>query len=412
MPRLESAIKEALRLHPPLILLLRVAKEDLECEGFAIRAGQMVGASPSVSNRIPEDFPEPEAFRPARYLEPREEDRLNPWTWIPFGAGRHRCVGQAFAMMQLKAIFSVLLLDWEFELAQPPDTYRNDHSKMVVQLQQPCVVRYRRRTVARSGGSGRRRRCGLMRVVVDADLCQGHGVCESEAPDVFAVGQDHQVERARPVPAGRPPRRRRGRRPLLPHPRPVHRGRLSVLRRTPSRTTRTTEPPEAGPPNHRQGVAPCRRTPAVSSKRRCSAGWTSTGSARRSSNWLPLADMFTEDATYGWNVGPNDEFMAVGRDQIREYAVGLEMEGLGGWTYPYMRILIDEVQGEILGLWKQVADATRPDGSHYEIAGLGGSWFRYGGEPPVELAARLLRRRQRHGHLHRDDPGRRPQSRA
>jgi len=97
-------------------------------------------------------------------------------------------------------------------------------------------------------------------------------------------------------------------------------------------------------------------------------------------DWLPLADMYTEDATYGWNVGPNDEFMAVGRDQIRELAVGLEMQGLGGWTYPYMRILIDDVQGEILGLWKQVADATRPDGSHYEIAGLGGSWFRYAGD--------------------------------
>ena len=97
-------------------------------------------------------------------------------------------------------------------------------------------------------------------------------------------------------------------------------------------------------------------------------------------NWLALADMFTEDATYGWNVGPNDEFMAVGRDQIREYAVGLEMEGLGGWTYPYQRVLIDDAQGEILGLWKQVADATRPDGTSYEIAGLGGSWFRYAGD--------------------------------
>jgi sterol 14-demethylase len=145
MPRLESAVKEALRLHPPLILLLRVAKEDLEVDGFTIREGQMVGASPSVSNRIPEDFPDADAFDPSRYLVPREEDRANPWTWIPFGAGRHRCVGAAFAMMQLKAIFSVLLCDWEFELAQPPDTYRNDHSKMVVQLQQPCVVRYRRR---------------------------------------------------------------------------------------------------------------------------------------------------------------------------------------------------------------------------------------------------------------------------
>ncbi len=145
MPRLESAIKEALRLHPPLILLLRVAKEDLEVDGFVIRAGQMVGASPAVSNRIPEDFPDADSFQPARYLSPREEDRTNPWTWIPFGAGRHRCVGASFAMMQLKAIFSVLLPDWEFALAQPADTYRNDHSKMVVQLQQPCVVRYRRR---------------------------------------------------------------------------------------------------------------------------------------------------------------------------------------------------------------------------------------------------------------------------
>jgi len=146
MPRLESSIKEALRLHPPLILLLRVAKEDVECDGFLIREGQMVGASPAVSNRIPEDFPDPDAFVPERYLEPREEDRSNPWTWIPFGAGRHRCVGATFAMMQLKAIFSVLMLDWEFELAQPPDSYRNDHSKMVVQMQQPCRVRYRRKS--------------------------------------------------------------------------------------------------------------------------------------------------------------------------------------------------------------------------------------------------------------------------
>ena len=154
MPHLESAIKEALRLHPPLILLLRVAKEDLEVEGFTIQAGQMVGASPAVSSRIAEDFPEPDAFRPSRYLAPREEDRTNPWTWIPFGAGRHRCVGAAFAMMQLKAIFSVLLCDYEFSLAQPADTYRNDHSKMVVQLAQPCTVRYRRRADARRvGGS-------------------------------------------------------------------------------------------------------------------------------------------------------------------------------------------------------------------------------------------------------------------
>ncbi len=147
MPRLEAALKETLRLHPPLILLLRVAKEDLAFRQFAIETGQMVGASPWVSNRIAEDFPGPGRFDPGRYLAPRDEERANPWTWIPFGAGRHRCVGAAFALMQLKTIFSVLLTGWEFELAQPVDTYRADLSKMVIQLEQPVRVRYRRRVV-------------------------------------------------------------------------------------------------------------------------------------------------------------------------------------------------------------------------------------------------------------------------
>ena len=146
IPRLEAAVKEALRLHPPLILLLRAATRDLEVLGYRIPDGALVGASPAISNRIAADFPDPDAFVPARYAAERQEDLLNRWTWIPFGAGRHRCVGAMFAMIQLKAIFSVLLRDWTFELAQPPDTYRNDHSKMVVQLARPCVVRYRKRT--------------------------------------------------------------------------------------------------------------------------------------------------------------------------------------------------------------------------------------------------------------------------
>jgi len=141
MPKLESAIKEALRLHPPLIILLRVVKVPLEVGGYTIPVGTMVAASPSVSNRLPEAFDDAGTFDPARYLSPREDDVANPWSWIPFGAGRHRCVGAAFAMMQLKAIFSVLLRRFEFELTQPADTYRNDHSKMVVQLAQPCGAR-------------------------------------------------------------------------------------------------------------------------------------------------------------------------------------------------------------------------------------------------------------------------------
>lgn len=146
IPRLEAALKETLRLHPPLIILMRVAQGDFEVVGHSISPGDLVATTPAVSNRLPEDFPEPDSFDPGRYIDPNQEDLVNRWTWIPFGAGRHRCVGAPFALMQLKAIFSILLRDWEFELAQPSDTYRNDHSKMVVQLQQPCTIRYRRRT--------------------------------------------------------------------------------------------------------------------------------------------------------------------------------------------------------------------------------------------------------------------------
>ncbi|WP_067686489.1 cytochrome P450 [Nocardia jejuensis] len=145
IPQLEAALKETLRLHPPLIILMRIAQGDFEVCGHQIAPGDMVAATPAISNRIPQDFPDPDAFDPSRYLDPRQEDLVNKWTWIPFGAGRHRCVGAPFALMQLKAIFSILLRDWEFEMAQPSDSYRNDHSKMVVQLEQPCRVRYRRR---------------------------------------------------------------------------------------------------------------------------------------------------------------------------------------------------------------------------------------------------------------------------
>ena len=62
--------------------------------------------------------------------------------------------------------------------------------------------------------------------------------------------------------------------------------------------------------------------------------------AEAAGDWTVLAQMYAEDATYGWNYGPHTEFMAIGRDEIREVAVGYEMEGLDGWQYPYMSCLL------------------------------------------------------------------------
>jgi hypothetical protein len=97
-------------------------------------------------------------------------------------------------------------------------------------------------------------------------------------------------------------------------------------------------------------------------------------------DWRPLAQMYTPEATYGWNYGPQQEFMAVGREEIRELALGQEMDGLEGWTYPYQEFVVDERSGSVIGFWKQINEATRPDGRNYSPEGIGGSWFRYGGD--------------------------------
>ncbi len=102
--------------------------------------------------------------------------------------------------------------------------------------------------------------------------------------------------------------------------------------------------------------------------------------AEAEGNWAKhLGPLYTEDAEYHWNVGPNQEFVARSRQQIEDWALGVQMEGFENWSYPYDRILIDEKQGEVVGFWRQVAPAQRPDGSDYECEGVGGSWFRYAG---------------------------------
>ncbi|MDZ7881980.1 MAG: nuclear transport factor 2 family protein [Mycobacterium sp.] len=104
--------------------------------------------------------------------------------------------------------------------------------------------------------------------------------------------------------------------------------------------------------------------------------------AEAAGDWKPLADFYTEDATYGWNIGPKEDVMCVNRDEIRDVALGLEMEGLENWVYEYQKTLIDEKQNEIVGFWKQIANKT--DGSSDEIYGIGGSWFRLNDQLLIE----------------------------
>lgn len=142
IPRLECFIDEVLRMHPPLVLLMRRVIEDIDYKGTLIEAGKTVAISTYGSHRNAQYFPDPERFDPHR---PKANTPELMWAYIPFGGGPHKCAGNAFALMQLKSIFAALLPKFEFELVAPPETYEDDFSAMVLKPSSPCRLRYRKR---------------------------------------------------------------------------------------------------------------------------------------------------------------------------------------------------------------------------------------------------------------------------
>jgi len=147
LPVLHRNITEALRMHPPLIMLLRYAREaftvtDSKGASFTVPAGDIVATSPSFSHMLPSVFSKPEKYDPSRWAPPREEDKAKPFSFIGFGGGRHGCIGSSFAYLQIKAIWSVLLRDFDFFPVDPvPEP---DYESMVIGPK-PARVRFVRR---------------------------------------------------------------------------------------------------------------------------------------------------------------------------------------------------------------------------------------------------------------------------
>jgi sterol 14alpha-demethylase len=201
VPNLENVIKESLRLHPPLIILMRKILHDFQYKGYTFKAGDFVCAAPPVTHRVDSIFPNPEQFDPDRYSDERAEDRQTMCGWQAFGGGKHKCSGNAFAMFQIKAIFTILLRRYEFELVGKPEDYVDDYTQTIVQPRSPCLIRYRRRAQkqeavvaaniesAVAGAAHAVQQKAHLRVEIDQTLCQGHAVCVGEAADVFAVDE-------------------------------------------------------------------------------------------------------------------------------------------------------------------------------------------------------------------------------
>jgi cytochrome P450 len=118
LPKLEytrRVIDETLRLYPPALVLLRVALEDDEIDGYFIPKGSTMNLTTFIIHCHPEFWDNPEKFDPDRFLP--EKTNLRPkFAYRPFGAGQRICIGKSFALMQAALIMATMLQRFRLEL--------------------------------------------------------------------------------------------------------------------------------------------------------------------------------------------------------------------------------------------------------------------------------------------------------
>lgn len=114
-PFLRKCVWEALRLYPPLQVMVRVPLVPVEICGRAIRPGAYVAVSPWVMHRHEALWDRPNSFDPDRFPDdPRVVMRMRGF--IPFGAGNRICIGGTFAMTEIVLILAQLLQRYEIQL--------------------------------------------------------------------------------------------------------------------------------------------------------------------------------------------------------------------------------------------------------------------------------------------------------
>ncbi len=112
---LTATIQETLRLRPVISIVIRRLTEPVEIGGFELPAGVSVTPSVYLVHRNPEIYPDPDSFKPERFLD-------NPpgtYSWIPFGGGVRRCLGASFAQFEMAVVLRELVKRHGIRPARP-----------------------------------------------------------------------------------------------------------------------------------------------------------------------------------------------------------------------------------------------------------------------------------------------------
>ena len=159
-----QVVKETLRLHAPIHSMIRQVKQPIHVEGtqYTIPTSHRVLSAPGVTAKSDEHFPNPSKWDPHRWDEPgeqkveQEEEKIDygygmvtkgaSSPYLPFGAGRHRCIGEQFAYLQLGTIIATVVRYLRFKnLNGSTDIVGTDYSSLFSRPLQPAEIHWERR---------------------------------------------------------------------------------------------------------------------------------------------------------------------------------------------------------------------------------------------------------------------------
>ncbi|XP_071647093.1 cytochrome P450 4C1-like isoform X3 [Temnothorax longispinosus] len=126
LPYLDRCIKEALRLYPSVFAISRIAGEDVKLQSYLVPAGTLLHLNIYGVHRDPNFWSNPEVFDPDRFL-PEKIRHRHPYSYLPFSAGPRNCIGQRFAMLEVKAMIAPLVHNFYLE---PIDYLKNLRPKI------------------------------------------------------------------------------------------------------------------------------------------------------------------------------------------------------------------------------------------------------------------------------------------
>jgi cytochrome P450 family 135 len=126
---LDAVIAETLRVRPVIPAVLRTLKAPAELGGFTLPPGVTVMPSITLLHSDPTLYPEPHRFMPERFLE---NGNGSTYSWIPFGGGRRRCLGAAFASFEMRVALRTILARAALRADRARDEkVRNHHITLV-----------------------------------------------------------------------------------------------------------------------------------------------------------------------------------------------------------------------------------------------------------------------------------------